>query len=59
LIDNIVDDVTEYGMGETITCMGRKGNMYTILVAKFKEILQTPRVIRDGNIKVDFNKTKC
>jgi hypothetical protein len=59
LIDNIVDDVTEYEMGETITRMGRKGNMYSILVGKFKEILQTPRVIRDDNIKVDFNKTTC
>ena len=44
-------------MGETTARMGRKGNVYTILVRKFKEILQAPRLIRDDNIKVDFNKT--
>ena len=46
-------------MGETIARMGRKGNVYSTLVGKFKEILQAPRVIRDDNIKEDFNKTAC
>ena len=44
-------------MGETTARMGRKGNVRSILVEKFKEILQAPRLLRDDNIKVDFIKT--
>jgi hypothetical protein len=59
LIDNIVDNVSEYEMGETIARMRRKGNVYSIFVGKRKEILQISRVIRHDNIKVDFSKTAC
>jgi hypothetical protein len=31
--------------------------MYSILVGKLKEILQTPSVKRNDNIKMNFNKT--